>query len=113
MNSSLLLNLALLSALPLLAQTVSTNPPCPQPKQVEQMQAKLNDWPQLDRYRTADAALAAPASGVNRVVFYGDSITDNWDRVVDFFPGKPYVDRGISGQTTPQMLVRFQQDVVH
>lgn len=77
------------------------------------MQAKLNDWAQLDRYRTANAALQAPAPGVKRVVFYGDSITDAWNRVTDFFPGKPYLDRGISGQTTPQMLVRFQQDVVH
>lgn len=77
------------------------------------MQAKLDDWAQLDRYRAADAALQAPAAGVKRVVFLGDSITDFWDRRVDFFPGKPYLDRGISGQTTPQMLVRFQQDVVH
>jgi len=104
---------ALLSAISLSAQTPPPAAPCPQAKQVEQMKTKLSDWAQLDRYRTANAALAAPAPGVNRVVFYGDSITDNWDRVVDFFPGKPYVDRGISGQTTPQMLVRFQQDVVH
>jgi lysophospholipase L1-like esterase len=52
--------------------------------------------------------------GEQRVVFMGDSITDNWGRLAgDFFPGKPYVNRGISGQTTPQMLDRFQQDVLH
>lgn len=114
MNSALILSVAFFSFLPLTAQTAApSTEPCPQSKQIEQMQAKLNDWAQLDRYRTADAALQPPAPGVNRVVFYGDSITDNWDKVVDFFPGKPYVDRGISGQTTPQMLVRFQQDVVH
>jgi lysophospholipase L1-like esterase len=83
-------------------------------KQIAAMQKKLDDWPQLGRYRDANAALAAPAAGERRVVFYGDSITDAWAQHGDwFFPGRPYVGRGISGQTTPQMLVRFQQDVVH
>ncbi len=83
-------------------------------KQIATMQAKVNDWPQLGRYRDADAALPAPAAGEERVVFFGDSITDAWaNKPEQFFPGKPYVGRGISGQTTPQMLVRFQQDVVH
>jgi lysophospholipase L1-like esterase len=79
-------------------------------------QAKLDDWAQLKRYQAEDAALPPPTPGQPRVVFYGDSITDGWGRWADtgtFFPGKPYIDRGISGQTTPQMLVRFQQDVVH
>jgi lysophospholipase L1-like esterase len=74
------------------------------------------DWPNLARYRAENEALAPPAAGVQRVVFFGDSITDAWGRSEKtgvFFPGKPYVNRGISGQTTPQMLVRFQQDVVH
>lgn len=85
----------------------------PQPD-VEAMTKKLADWPQLARYRDANAALPAPAAGEKRVVFYGDSITDAWAKKPElFFPGKPYVGRGISGQTTPQMLVRFQQDVVH
>jgi lysophospholipase L1-like esterase len=81
-----------------------------------QTPANSPDWPQLARYRADNAALAAPAPGEQRVVFYGDSITDGWGRIEDtgsFFPGKPYVNRGISGQTTPQMLVRFEQDVVH
>lgn len=75
------------------------------------MTAELQDWAQLGRYRAADAALTARAPGW--VVFYGDSITDGWvENGGKFFPGKPYVNRGISGQTTPQMLVRFRQDVV-
>jgi lysophospholipase L1-like esterase len=74
---------------------------------------RLADWPQLSRYREDNARLAAPAPGEARVVFFGDSITDSWGRDAgEFFPGKPYVNRGISGQTTPQMLVRFSQDVV-
>ena len=70
-----------------------------------------DDYGQLARYREADTALAPPAAGENRVVFYGDSITDIW-KLADYFPGKPYVNRGIGGQTTPQMLVRFRQDVI-
>lgn len=69
------------------------------------------DWAQLNRYKDANAAL--PAHEAGRVVFYGDSITDAWAKKPDlFFPGKPFVGRGISGQTTPQMLVRFRQDVI-
>jgi lysophospholipase L1-like esterase len=72
-----------------------------------------DDFGELKRYREADAALAPPAAEQNRVVFIGDSITDYW-RLPDYFPGKPYVvfNRGIDGQTTPQMLVRFRQDVI-
>jgi lysophospholipase L1-like esterase len=84
-------------------------------EQIAAMEAKLADWPQLGRYRAENAALAPAAQGEQRVVFYGDSITDSWGRGPgrgDFFPGKPYVNRGISGQTTPQMLVRFRQDVI-
>jgi lysophospholipase L1-like esterase len=72
-----------------------------------------NDWASLTRYREANAKLGAPAAGETRVVFMGDSITDGWPRnPQQFFPGEPYIGRGIGGQTTPQMLVRFQQDVV-
>jgi acyl-CoA thioesterase I len=71
-----------------------------------------DDFGQLARYHAADAALGVPASGENRVVFFGDSITDMW-KLEDYFPGKPYVNRGIGGQTTPQMLVRFRQDVIN
>ncbi|MGH7652848.1 MAG: SGNH/GDSL hydrolase family protein [Gemmatimonadaceae bacterium] len=77
------------------------------------LDALENDWPNLARYRDDNSRLPPPARGENRVVFYGNSITDAWAK--DFptmFPGKPYIGRGISGQTTPQMLVRFNQDVV-
>jgi acyl-CoA thioesterase-1 len=72
-----------------------------------------NDWAFLARYRDANAALGDPKQGEQRVVFMGNSITDAWAKSFPaMFPGKPYVGRGISGQTTPQMLVRFRQDVV-
>lgn len=85
-----------------------------QPKEVAELQKRLLDWAQLGRYRADNAALPPPAAGERRVVFYGDSITDAWGRMqgTTFFPGKPYVNRGISGQTTAQMLVRFRQDVI-
>ena len=72
-----------------------------------------DDFGELKRYRAADAALALPAAKENRVVFLGDSITDYW-KLADYFPGRPYVvvNRGIDGQTTSQMLVRFRQDVI-
>ncbi len=71
-------------------------------KLVGQENELLNDWGSLTRYRDN-----------HRVVFYGNSITDVWAGYFDsMFPGKPYVGRGISGQTTPQMLVRFRQDVI-
>ena len=70
-----------------------------------------DDFGELKRYREANAALAPPAPTENRVVFLGDSITDYW-KLANYFPGKPYVNRGIDGQTTPQMLVRFRQDVI-
>src|SRR5690349_8068985 len=70
---------------------------------------RLRDFSQLGRYRDANRTVKAPASGEARVVFMGDSITDAWPQprfAQTFFPGKPYIGRGISGQTTPQMLVR-------
>jgi lysophospholipase L1-like esterase len=75
---------------------------------------RLRDWPNLTRYREMNSALAPPAPGEPRVVFMGDSITDLWTqpRLGTFFDRKPYVGRGISGQTTPQMLLRFRADVI-
>jgi acyl-CoA thioesterase I len=70
-----------------------------------------DDFGELKRYREADAALASPAANESRVVFLGDSITDYW-KLADYFPGKPYINRGVDGQTTPEMLVRFRQDVI-
>lgn len=85
----------------------------PTAKTVAGLQARVLDFNGLGRYRDENAKLASPEPGENRVVFYGDSITDGWGRRAGkFFPGKPYINRGISGQTTTQMLVRFQQDVV-
>ena len=75
---------------------------------------RLRDWPALARYRDANTTTAAPGKDERRVVFMGDSITDSWDdpKYGGFFPGKSYIDRGISGQTTPQMLIRFRPDVI-
>jgi len=72
---------------------------------------QLQDWNQLGRYYDDDARLEAQAPEKGRVIFLGDSITDGW-KLPQYFPGKPYVNRGISGQTTAQMLVRFYPDVV-
>jgi acyl-CoA thioesterase-1 len=74
--------------------------------------APQQDWPNLARYRDQNALLAKPAPGEQRVVFMGDSITDAWPTVGAFFPGKGYICRGIGGQTTPQMLIRFRPDVI-
>ena len=71
----------------------------------------LTDFGWLARFKEANTNLPAPAPGENRVVFMGDSITEGW-HFDQFFPGRPYINRGISGQTTPQMLVRFRQDVI-
>lgn len=85
------------------------------PAKFNQMKKQLADWADFARYRKADAELPPPNPHRPRVVFMGDSITDIWGRVPGtgkFFPGKPYINRGISGQTTEQMLLRFRQDVI-
>jgi lysophospholipase L1-like esterase len=71
----------------------------------------MNDFGELERYRSANATLLSAKAEPNRVVFFGDSITDFW-KLDEYFPGKPYVNRGITAQTTPQMLIRFRPDVV-
>ncbi len=71
------------------------------------------DWPNLNRFKDENAKLGLPLPGENRVVFMGNSITIGWGRISpNFFSGRPYINRGISGQTTPQMLVRFRADVI-
>ena len=71
------------------------------------------DWPNFNRYRQDNYQLGMPSENENRVVFMGNSITEGWlDIYPEFFDGKPYVNRGISGQTTPQMLIRFRPDVI-
>ena len=71
------------------------------------------DWANLARFRDANDKLPPPVKNESRVVFKGNKITENWQQyIATMFSGKPYINRGISGQTTPQMLVRFRQDVV-
>ncbi len=76
------------------------------------LDAWARDFADLHRYRAANAALGPVAPGERRVIFYGDSITDGWN-LDRFFPGKAYLNRGIGGQTTSQMLLRFRQDVIN
>jgi lysophospholipase L1-like esterase len=110
-----LLAFALLS-ITVVAQTPTTpSDPCAELKtRAERAETRLKDWPQLARYHDDNTKVSAPAKNEQRVVFMGDSITDGWDapNMGGFFPGKPYVNRGISGQTTPQMLIRFRPDVI-
>lgn len=78
------------------------------------MMAEAQDWANLNRFREENAKLAAPRTCDDRVVFMGNSITQGWiDRVPEFFAERHYINRGIGGQTTPQMLIRFRQDVIH
>ena len=79
-------------------------------RRADLMQQRLFNYANYARYAEANAKLGPPAKG-DRVVFMGDSITDSW-RLAESFPGKPYVNRGISGQTTSQMLIRFRPDVI-
>jgi lysophospholipase L1-like esterase len=107
---------AILLSIPALAQQPAPSIPSTGFAGLDQYRASrlsiyTDDFGQLARYRQANAALASPAAGENRVVFLGDSITDYW-KLPDYFPGKPYINRGVDGQTTPEMLVRFRQDVI-
>lgn len=113
--------LALLAALP--AGARMSRPPEPSPiascsaaaqERMADLKRTLADWADLAHYQAADRTLPPIARGEERVVFMGDSITEGWrDADPGFFAAHPgYVDRGISGQTTPQMLLRFRQDVI-
>lgn len=105
--------LIVLVAAPAWAQAPQPTPEEIEARRVAAEERVHNDWAGLRRYREANAALAAPVAGEQRVVFMGDSITDAWPkRSATFFTRTAYVGRGISGQTTPQMLVRFHQDVI-
>jgi lysophospholipase L1-like esterase len=121
-----LLSLAVFSLSAFAQQPVPASTPAPAPApsipstghpRLDEYRAKriaifTDDFGQLARYRDADAAMGAPVGGENRVIFFGDSITDFW-KLDQYFPGKTtYINRGIGGQTTPQMLVRFRQDVI-
>jgi lysophospholipase L1-like esterase len=93
------------------AQTAKAPDCAEETKRADRAEARLKDWPQIGRYHDADGTVKPPAKNENRVVFLGDSITDGW-KLDQYFPGKGYINRGISGQTTPQMLVRFRPDVM-
>jgi acyl-CoA thioesterase I len=114
-NSPMKMILFLLTGILLLSAAApgqQSSDPCATLKQeIQGMESTLQDWPNLAKYRDSDAKLGRHASGESRVVFLGDSITELWP-VSESFPGKPYVNRGISGQTTPQILLRFRQDVI-
>jgi len=96
------------------SQQADVAPSSASPVDVRTPKRTLTDWSDLARYKKDNGYLTPPLHGEKRVVFFGSSTTDNWGRKFDslFFPGKPYVNRGISGETTSQMLLRFQQDVV-
>src|SRR5690349_7928468 len=109
-----------LAAILFAAQTASAqltdeyNPPtanCCLLNTAKSLADQLQDWNQLGRYHQANQELKRQPADPKRVVFLGDSITDFW-KLDEYFPGKPYVDRGISGQTTAQMLVRMYPDVI-
>ena len=71
------------------------------------------DWPNLSRYQDENRSVRLPEKGKQRVVFMGDSITEEWSNLYpDYFDTKGYINRGIGGQTTPQMLIRFKPDVI-
>ncbi len=75
--------------------------------------SQTKDWPNLKYFKDANEKLGKPAAGENRIVFMGNSITIGWEELCpEFFKGRPYINRGISGQTTPQMLIRFRADVI-
>jgi lysophospholipase L1-like esterase len=72
------------------------------------------DWANLNKYKLDNESVGLPAANESRIVFMGNSITEGWSKFCpEFFKGKPYINRGISGQTTPQMLIRFRQDVIN
>lgn len=77
------------------------------------LKIKNQDWPNFNKYRNENSQLEIPSSSEKRIVFMGDSITEFWSVIDrDYFLAKSYINRGISGQTTPQMLVRFRADVI-
>ena len=72
------------------------------------------DWPNLKYYKSKNLELGSPKKDEKRVVFMGNSITEGWSTLQpEFFEGKSYINRGISGQTTPQMLLRYNDDVIN
>ena len=113
---SMLLFLVFAGSSVLVAQKNTTEPTNEQKEAWRKAQEEQlhNDWANLGRFREENKLVAMPTEGEKRVVFMGNSITEGWIRIdPGFFSGKPYINRGISGQTTPQMLVRFKPDVIN
>jgi lysophospholipase L1-like esterase len=109
-NGRMRVSLVFLLPLAALAQAPNAIPP-----QLRQAATLINDFGNTKRYMAENATVKPPAAGEQRVVLMGDSITDNLhntQRFGPFFPGKPYFNRGIGGQVTGQMLLRFYQDVI-
>lgn len=113
---SVIIILIMTGSLVLMAQN---NQPKPTPEQQEAWKKAAeerfhNDWANLNHFRLENTKIGLPAPGEKRIVFMGNSITEGWSRTDSgFFAGKPYVNRGISGQTTPQMLIRFRPDAIN
>jgi len=107
------ITLFLLSTVVAWAQPSAPTPPIPPPLRAAAQ--LISDYGNLARYAADNQKIPQPAAGEDRVVFMGDSITDFWGRSANgdkFFPGKPYINRGISGQVTAQMLLRYYADVI-
>lgn len=113
MRKLLLFTLLTLGTIPLTGQTPGPTPDelTREKQRADRLQARYNDFANLARYAKANSETRPPVKGENRVVFLGDSITDSW-KLAEYFPNQPYLNRGISGQTTPQMLLRMQPDVI-
>jgi len=101
------------SGISIAAQTPSPTPldAAAEKQRADRLQARYNDFANFARYRDANSKVVPPTKDEQRVVFMGDSITDSW-KLNEYFPDKPYINRGISGQTTSQMLLRFRPDVI-
>ncbi|HEY8561950.1 MAG TPA: SGNH/GDSL hydrolase family protein [Pyrinomonadaceae bacterium] len=114
MRNILILSLTFLAlSISIPAQTPSPSPldASAEKQRADRLQARYNDYANFARYREANSKLTPPAKDEKRVVFMGDSITDGW-KLDEYFPNRPFVNRGISGQTTSQMLLRFRADVI-
>jgi lysophospholipase L1-like esterase len=115
-NLFTILTLLILTCTVLIAQNKSTEPDSKlrEARRKAQEEQFHNDWANLARFRNDNLKTGLPAPGEVRVVFMGNSITEGWSRLDSgFFVGRPFINRGISGQTTPQMLIRFKPDVVN
>ena len=113
LSSIVLLGVVALAAAGAMQSRSDSTPTAALEQELARYRHILSDWAGLTRYGSENSELPQPAAGERRVVFLGDQITEQWGQgSAKFFPGKPYLNRGVTGQTTPQMLVRFRQDVI-